>query len=352
MDAHRWYFPEFPIVFFTLRFPSTNDPQPFQPAKVGCHDRGAMFAVVAIVIYNHPVVRGASFVGMGGIGEQRRVVTVTTPAVQNREPGAPGGIEAARRNRLEPSGGTFPPVLLVHIEQLRDRRLPGTIVAWGWRTHAAQAVGERVPNAVHALHTQAGGHLETAIVSGHLEFLQGLDPKLVVQLRREDFADPRHRHQERDRVTLSSQTIEHRELAVLEDVTDRPGDADSNPREILKTFQSILLEDLGDRLLKRTQCLGSPPIRFGSKPIGALLNQNSCHLIEPAGDVIIERNWHLGVGIDCGIYFVQPIWPFHDATAPHGLSFLAQKLFLHSLGESTPNDRPQSFLLVGQPVAR
>lgn len=72
MDARRWQFPEFTIVFFTLAFPSTNDPQPFQPAKARRHDRGAMLAVVAIVIHYHPVVRCAPFVGMGGIGKQRR----------------------------------------------------------------------------------------------------------------------------------------------------------------------------------------------------------------------------------------------------------------------------------------
>lgn len=82
---------------------------------------GAIVTVtVTVPVDHHPILDGAQIVGAGGIGIERRVVSLTTQRVQYGQPRLAGRVIAPWCKFGQTVGRSFRAILLINREQFVD----------------------------------------------------------------------------------------------------------------------------------------------------------------------------------------------------------------------------------------
>ena len=88
---------------------------------------------------------------------------------------------------------------------------------------------------------------EPAIVRCYLEFFERFDPQIVMQTPGVHFSDSRHCRENCNRAAFTAKTIQHCEPAMQQNVANRARDAGPNSGNLLKTFDSLLGKNVGNR---------------------------------------------------------------------------------------------------------
>ncbi|HYL55603.1 MAG TPA: hypothetical protein VEU73_08525 [Gemmatimonadales bacterium] len=148
-------------------------------------------------------------------------------------------------------------------------------------------------DARESLRTNAGDMLEAAVVRCRLELLERVDPEVVMQPAGEPLAHAGHRREERQRVTLPAQSLEHRQPPGRREVADRAGEARADPGEPFETERPLALENLGHGDRQPSQCLRRARIGVHPEGVCALLGQQTRDLFEPSGDLRVQSVSHV-----------------------------------------------------------
>jgi hypothetical protein len=85
------------IVFRAFRFATGDEAASVQRAELGGDDGEAIFDIAIVAKEDNPIACLAEFMGAGGGGEDRRVMTLLPGGVENGKPGFTFRIEAAGR---------------------------------------------------------------------------------------------------------------------------------------------------------------------------------------------------------------------------------------------------------------
>jgi hypothetical protein len=125
-------------------------------------------------------------------------------------------------------------------------------------------------------------------VRGRLQFLQRLDPQLVVEALGQDRADASDRGQQGDRVTLAPQPVQHRQPARGHELVDRARQALPDARQFFETFDSFGLDERRHRPRQMSQHQRGPPVGFDPVRVGFLLGQQARHFLQAACDLAIS----------------------------------------------------------------
>ena len=285
------------IVVFALALTSADKALALEVAKLGGDDGALVFAVGAVVVKQDPVVGFPQGVGVGGIGEQGGVVPRTAVGVQHGEPGLARGIETERGDSLQPIGGGGRAILVVNVEKFRHWRLGGAGRRSGRRSGAAEAMREGIADAGEALGAETAEDFEAAIVGRRLQVGQRFEAQIIVELSGKGAADARHRTEQQEGVVFAAQAVEHGQPPVQEQIANRAGNALADAGQGLQPREAVPREDFGDGLGESADGGGGVAIGFDAETIRPLLGQNGGHLLEAAGDIVIEGDSHGGGGL-------------------------------------------------------
>ena len=212
-----------------LSAPDDAGPLPRPP---GLGDDGPLAVVGSVGVDDHPVVGSAQVVGPGGVREENGVVAIAAPGVEDRQPALVIGIETSGSDRRQSALADLPPVLTVDVEELLGGR--PTVAAAGAGTappppRLSQTTGQRIRDRLDPLGTESFDRGQATVMGRHLEFLQGLDPQLVVYPRRQPRSDSRDGCQHRLGVDLTLESLEPPPSSV----SARSAMATANPRPIV-----------------------------------------------------------------------------------------------------------------------
>lgn len=207
--------------------------------------------------------------------------------MEDRQPAQTIGVEAPRREGRQPSGRGALAVFPVDVEQVRDRRL----IAGGpdGRPRAAQPEGKRRTHAFEPLRPESGRARQASVVRRRFQVLQRLQPELVVQPRGQARADAGDRFESGDRVGLSPQAFEHREVPEASHVPHGSREPDADSGKPLQPCDAFVVEDVGHRPVEPAHRLSRTPVRPDAERVRALIAQQGGCLVEPAGHATIHR---------------------------------------------------------------
>lgn len=76
------------------------------------------------------------------------------------------------------------------------------------------------------------------------------------------------------------------------DIANRARDACADAWNFFKSFDSMLVEDVGHRTRQTPQHVRGIAIRLGAKPVRPLLSKNICDFIQPSRDLDVRASAH------------------------------------------------------------
>ncbi len=281
------------IIGFALRFSPAHDALVFQRLALTGDDGALSLSMIVVVVEKDPVVRLAHLMGMGGVGEHRLVMPVSTLSMQNGKPGFMRWVEAVRGDPAKVACLRTFTVFSIHIEYLFDGRFGTRRPESGWAllsSHASQPAGQGFNDPSQLLGADAFNVREAPIVSGHFQLFQGVDAEVVMQTSGQAFADTRHGRQNRDRIHFPSEAVEHRQPSGHDEIVDRTGEADPDPRQLFEPIHPLSMNNLCDRPIQSFQRVCRVAISQDTKAVRALVLQEFGHFSQTLGDIEIQHD--------------------------------------------------------------
>lgn len=217
-------------------------------------------------------------------------MTLAAGVVQDRQPRFTARIQPPWRNLLQRAGRRLAAILGVHVQEFLHRRFTRRDGGQGGGprlAHTPEAMREGVTDARQSFGAQTGHRLQPPVVRRALEIFQRLEAELVVQFPCEGLPDAGDRRQQRNRIVVAAQPVEHREPAVEQDVADRAGNARADAGQLLQTGQALRAENCGHRLRQPAQDRRRLMISLHAKAVGTLLGEDARHFIEASGDIFV-----------------------------------------------------------------
>jgi hypothetical protein len=154
-----------------------DDATPAQRPEFRSDHRVPAFAEAVVAVEHDPITSLPDTVSPRGIGEERGVTAGPTTSVEDRQPGVTRGVEAPWCNALELTGCGFLPVLAIDVEQLGDAGR--TVLRWS-NSHTPEPLRQRVADTCQSFSAEPGDGLQPAVVRGHFEIRERLEPQLVM----------------------------------------------------------------------------------------------------------------------------------------------------------------------------
>lgn len=139
--------------------------------------------------------------------------------VENRQPRLPVGVEPPGRDAGQLAAAGPLAVLAIDVQELVDRRVEAVTGGEPW-TGALEPCRERVANAGQPLRPQSPEGGQAPVVGRSLEVFERSDAEVVVETRGRHRPDAGDRAQERLRVGLAAQAVQHRQASVGDEVAD------------------------------------------------------------------------------------------------------------------------------------
>jgi len=169
------------------------------------------------------------------------------------------------------------------------------MIASSRRFDTLEPMRQRIANACETFGSE-GEHLrETAVVGRGFQILERLDAEVVIDAIGQSAADTGNRGEKLCRIALAAQPLEHRQPAVLDDITNRAGDADADAGQRLQTFKTLLAENIGDRLRQAPDGSCRALIGAHAERIRALGGEQPRDFFEPPGDAFVQAARHVPV---------------------------------------------------------
>jgi hypothetical protein len=129
-------------------------------------------------------------------------------------------------------------------------------------------MSQRISDSGEALGPETRHRRQPAIVSRSLEIRESLQSQFFVEPIGKHAADSGHRREEHHRVAFATQSIQHWQAPMRDQLTNRSGDALADGRQLLQTLKPVIAKHFVHRRLhradtrRRTQ-VGSDPISIG-----------------------------------------------------------------------------------------
>jgi len=153
---------------------------------------------------------------------------------------------------------------------------------------ARQSSRHRVADRGEPLGPNATGLFGATIVGCCFERLETVDAELMVQMSGQAFPDARQRREQRDRVRLAPQPVQHGETARLDEGTNGAREDDPNRRQPLEAFDPLATQDLRHRPPQLAHRRGAAVIRFHPIGAGVLHVEQLRDLIEARRDLGVQ----------------------------------------------------------------
>ncbi len=258
-------------------------------------DGALMFAVaLVVVVENDPIMGFLELMSQRSVREHGSIVSSSSLGVEDRQPGFPFGIEAMRGDPPQRAGLHGFPIFPIYVEEFFDGRFGGSRkTAWlGLCPDPTEPGGERIDDPLKFLGSDPFEVGEPAVVCGYFELLQRMDVQVVVEPRGKSGANPGNRGQQRDRIHLPSQAIQHRQPAGENQRMDGPGQAHPDAGKGLQAVRALLSHDVRDGSRQPFERVGRSSVRPNTEAICPLLFEECRHFSQFTGDRSILFNAH------------------------------------------------------------
>jgi hypothetical protein len=162
-----------------------------------------MIPIGAVEVQHDPVIRALRLMGSRRVRKQRRIVSVATLAVQDRQPRLALGIEAPWCNELEFPLLCLTSILSVHIEYFGNaRHIAMDIVRRA--ANSTESTRQRIADAGKTLGAETYHVLEPPVMRGDLQLLQCVDMEQIMYARCRMLADAWNRGNHLYRIGIAS----------------------------------------------------------------------------------------------------------------------------------------------------
>jgi hypothetical protein len=252
-------------------------------------------------------------VGSRRVGEEGGVMAVAANGVENRQPRFVPRVKAARSDSRQLAVFRQATVFVVHLQQLRDRRLRlihcgGSRISPHRLTAACEASRQRLADGADSLAPHSPHLGQSPVVRCSLQLGERLDSELLVDTPRQFRPDIGHGGEGSFRDVFASQTLQQRKAAganeVIQDMRQRAADA----RQLHQPQNPFGPHDIVGFPFQPANRLGGVTIGAYAKGIGRLQFEQVRDFLERRGELVIleHRAFALGANHRGSSAFWQP----------------------------------------------